>query len=103
MENFDMENALDLIVRRGDAATRRNYKEAPNIAEAIVREHRKHWDTIHHDNFESQDHQGPIGELSKTRNHRGSTLELVIWALVIACLIYLSVFVFGPFLKKIFF
>jgi len=93
MENFDMENARP---------ARGNYGTILTTPEAIVREHRKHWDTIHHVNFKSQDHQGPIGELSKTRNHRGSTLELVIWALVIACLIYLSIFVFGPFLKKIF-
>ena len=93
MENFDMENGKP---------SNGNYGTILTTPEAIVREHRKHWDTIHHDNFKSQDHQGPVGNLNKTENHRGSTLELVGWTLLIACLIYLSIFVFGPFLLQVF-
>ena len=94
MENFDMENAKP---------AKRNYGTILTTPEAIVREHRKHWDMVHHVNFKSQDHQGPIGNLSKTKKHKASMLDFVCWTLFIGCLVYLTIRAFGPFLLKNFF
>jgi hypothetical protein len=92
MGNHDMENVKPL---------KRNYGTILTTPEAIVREHRKHWETIHHVDFKEPERLGPIGNF--TKQNRGSKLEFVIWTLVIACFIYLSIFVFGPFLSKLIF
>jgi hypothetical protein len=94
MENQDMEDARQV----GSG----NYGKILTTPEAIVREHRKHWETVHHVGFKESERPEPIGALAKTKNRRGSVLELVCWILVIAALVYLSIFVFGPFLSQVF-